>query len=119
MTGKTVIEFHDVWKTFHRHAARMLLRSHLGRLASERGSSHEFAALKRISFRLEQGESLALIGANGAGKSTLLSLVAGLVPPDRGTVSVQGRIAALLELGSGFHPDLTGEENIRLNAALL
>jgi len=68
---------------------------------------------------MEPGESVAVIGGNGAGKSTLLSLVAGLVPPDLGTVNVRGRIAALLELGSGFHPDLTGAENIRLNAALL
>jgi ABC-type polysaccharide/polyol phosphate transport system ATPase subunit len=119
MTGTTIIEFDNVWKTFHRHAGRMLLRSHVGRLASAPVPPQEFCALKKISFRLNRGESLALIGANGAGKSTLLSLVAGLVPPDRGTVGVQGRIAALLELGSGFHPDLTGEENIRLNAALL
>jgi ABC-type polysaccharide/polyol phosphate transport system ATPase subunit len=68
---------------------------------------------------MEHGESLAVVGTNGAGKSTLLSLVAGLVPPDRGTVDVNGRVAALLELGSGFHPDLSGVENVRLNAALL
>jgi ABC-type polysaccharide/polyol phosphate transport system ATPase subunit len=72
-----------------------------------------------VSFRLEQGESLAIVGSNGAGKSTLLSLAAGLTPPDQGHVRVNGRIAALLELGSGFHPDLTGAENLVLNAALL
>jgi ABC-type polysaccharide/polyol phosphate transport system ATPase subunit len=68
---------------------------------------------------VERGESLAVVGPNGAGKSTLLSLVAGLTKPDRGTVTVNGRVAALLELGAGFHPDLTGHENVRLNASLL
>jgi ABC-type polysaccharide/polyol phosphate transport system ATPase subunit len=62
---------------------------------------------------------MAIVGANGAGKSTLLSLVARLAFPDAGTIEVRGRVAALLELGSGFHPDLTGAENVRLNAALL
>jgi ABC-type polysaccharide/polyol phosphate transport system ATPase subunit len=62
---------------------------------------------------------VAVIGANGAGKSTLLSLVTGLAPPSAGTVTVTGRAAALLDLGSGFHPDLTGRENILLNASLL
>jgi ABC-type polysaccharide/polyol phosphate transport system ATPase subunit len=60
-----------------------------------------------------------VVGPNGAGKSTLLSLVAGLSWPDEGEISVEGRVAALLELGSGFHPDLTGEENLRVNAAIL
>ena len=62
---------------------------------------------------------MAIVGSNGAGKSTLLSLVAGLSKPDSGSIAVNGQIAALLELGSGFHPDLTGVENIRLNASLL
>ena len=62
---------------------------------------------------------MAVLGSNGAGKSTLLSLVAGLSRPDAGSIAVNGRIAALLELGSGFHPDLTGAENITLNASLL
>jgi ABC-type polysaccharide/polyol phosphate transport system ATPase subunit len=68
---------------------------------------------------VSEGESVAIIGSNGAGKSTLLSLIAGLAAPDMGTVTVRGRIAALMELGSGFHPDLTGIENTLLNASLL
>jgi ABC-type polysaccharide/polyol phosphate transport system ATPase subunit len=68
---------------------------------------------------VQRGESLAVIGSNGAGKSTLLGLVAGISQPDEGTVTVNGQVTALLELGSGFHPSLTGRENVRLNAALL
>lgn len=75
--------------------------------------------MRNVSFTLNRGEGLAVIGGNGAGKSTLLSLVAGLAPSDEGRIAVDGRIAALFELGSGFHPDLTGIENIRLNASLL
>ena len=81
---------------------------------------HEnFYALRNVSFKVYEGESLAIIGANGAGKSTLLSIIAGLCRPDSGSVQVNGRIAPLLEIGSGFHPDLTGVENVMLNAALL
>ncbi len=119
MTSRPIIEFRDVWKSFHRHSGQLLLRAHVQRLASWRKPVERFDALKKISFRMERGESLAVVGANGAGKSTLLSLIAGLVPPDRGRVDVRGRVAALLELGSGFHPDLTGAENVHLNAALL
>jgi ABC-type polysaccharide/polyol phosphate transport system ATPase subunit len=78
-----------------------------------------FAAVRNVSFALGRGQSMAVIGPNGAGKSTLLSLVAGLSRPDAGSIEVNGRVAALLELGSGFHPDLTGRENVVLNAALL
>jgi ABC-type polysaccharide/polyol phosphate transport system ATPase subunit len=96
----------------------MLLRDRIANLL--RGESRErFYALKRVSFTLEKGESLAVVGPNGAGKSTLLGLLAGLAAADEGTVEVHGRVAALLELGSGFHPDLTGRENVRLNASLL
>ena len=119
MNGARVIEFRDVWKGFHRHTGRLLLRSHLQNALAARRKIEKFYALKGISFQVEHGESLAVVGANGAGKSTLLNLVAALVPPDHGTVSVSGRVAALLELGAGFHPDLTGAENVRLNAALL
>ena len=113
------IEFQNVWKGFRRRSSRVLMRSLLKSLILGRETKEEFQALKAISFRIEPGEGVAIVGSNGAGKSTLLSLVAGLVPPDQGTVKVNGRISPLLELGSGFHPDLTGAENVRLNAALL
>jgi ABC-type polysaccharide/polyol phosphate transport system ATPase subunit len=113
----SVIEFHNVSKKFNRHAGQMLLRNHLTRFL--RRQREDFFALKHVSFSVEHGESLAVIGSNGAGKSTLLGLVAGISQPDEGAVTVNGQLAALLELGSGFHPDLTGRENVRLNAALL
>jgi ABC-type polysaccharide/polyol phosphate transport system ATPase subunit len=114
----TLIEFRGVSKSFARHAGRMLLRD---RLTHWLKGQHQdrFHALKNISFTVDEGEGLAVVGANGAGKSTLLGLVAGLARPDEGMVTVKGRIAALLELGSGFHPDLTGAENVSVNAALL
>ena len=78
-----------------------------------------YPALKNLSFSVRPGESVAIIGANGSGKSTLLKLIAGIFDPSAGTVNVGGRVAALLELGAGFDLDLTGLENIYLNAALL
>jgi lipopolysaccharide transport system ATP-binding protein len=113
-----LIEFQNVSKWFPHSKGRVLLRTHIARWFGH--VQHErFCALNNISFHLNDGECLAIVGANGAGKSTILSLAAGLVKPDQGTVKVNGRIAALLELGSGFHPDLTGAENLVLNAALL
>jgi homopolymeric O-antigen transport system ATP-binding protein len=113
-----LIEFQNVSKWFPHSTGRQLLRTHIARWF---GSVHNepFYALRNVSFQLEEGESLAIVGSNGAGKSTLLGLAAGLSLPDQGRVIVNGRIAALLELGSGFHPDLTGAENLVLNAALL
>jgi ABC-type polysaccharide/polyol phosphate transport system ATPase subunit len=113
-----VIEFHNVSKKFTRHAGQLLLRNHLTRFFT-RQKDDPYFALKHVSFSLERGESLAVIGSNGAGKSTLLGLVAGISNPDEGVVTVNGEVTALLELGSGFHPSLTGRENVRLNAALL
>ena len=112
------ILFHGVWKSFNRHTGPMLIRDRLKQLLHPR--AHEmFHALRDITFLIHQGESMAVIGHNGAGKSTLLNLATNLCRPDQGSVEVNGRVAALLELGSGFHPDLTGAENVRINAALL
>ena len=78
-----------------------------------------FWALRDVSFQLEAGETLGVVGRNGSGKSTLLQLLCGTLAPTSGTVAIEGRVAALLELGSGFNPEFTGLENIYLNAALL
>jgi ABC-type polysaccharide/polyol phosphate transport system ATPase subunit len=110
--------FESVSKIFSRSSGRQLLRGHLKTIFHRR-HLEPFYALKNVSFQLRHCESIAIIGPNGAGKSTLLSMVAGLSFPSQGNVTVNGRVAALLELGTGFHPDLTGAENIHLNASLL
>jgi lipopolysaccharide transport system ATP-binding protein len=88
-----------------------LLRGH--------SAAHVFHALDGVSFELSRGESLGIVGENGAGKSTLLKVIAGVIPPTRGELTVNGRVGALLELGSGFQPEYTGIANIDLAAALL
>ena len=79
----------------------------------------EFWALKNVDFEIDQGTTFGLVGANGSGKSTLLKILAGILRPSEGEVEIYGRLGALLELGAGFHPDLTGRENVYLNASLL
>lgn len=80
---------------------------------------NEYWAVKGVTFSLKRGESLAIVGRNGSGKSTLLQLICGTLVPSEGTIRTKGRIAALLELGSGFNPEFTGRENVFLNASLL
>lgn len=116
--SKAIITCQDVWKSFRHHGGRKLLREQIASWF-RKDSSSTFHALKGVSFEVKQGEGLAVIGKNGAGKSTLLNLVTGLAIADQGSIRVHGRVAALLDLGSGFHPDLTGAENVFLNAALL
>src|SRR5579872_2497106 len=115
----SAIEFRHVSKSFPRLTGQQLLRTHILRWFGSGAHHGEFFALKDVSFRMQQGESVAIVGSNGAGKSTLLGLAAGLATPTSGQVIRNGRLNALLELGSGFHPDLTGAENLILNAALL
>ncbi|MEP6598397.1 MAG: ABC transporter ATP-binding protein [Actinomycetota bacterium] len=111
------IRAHDVSKRFVTHTERST--SLKERLIRRKSSSHEFFALRNFSADLDSGSTVGLIGANGAGKSTLLKVLAGILRPTSGLVEVRGRIASLLELGAGFNGELTGRENVYLNASLL
>ncbi len=114
----SIIKVQGASKIFRQKLGRGLLKDQV-KAAISRQRAEGFYALRRVSFTVEHGESVALIGANGAGKSTMLAMLCGLARPDEGTVEVEGPVAALLELASGFHHDLTGRENVLLNAAFL
>ena len=120
----SVIQVEDVWKQFRiPHERRTTVLDHiagvLSLLEGERYSYEEFWALKQVSFRLEHGESLGIIGPNGSGKSTLLKLIARVMRPDKGTLATSGSMATVLELGIGFHGDLTVKENTRIYGVLM
>jgi len=114
------IEFIDVVQRFRRIQERPdTLREVFAKLRQRRQSYQDFEALKKISFRVSKGEVVGFIGRNGSGKSTILKIIAGVYTPSSGSVKVEGSIAPLIELGAGFHHELTGRENILLNGLLL
>lgn len=115
---KPALELKDLRKSFMlAHGGGASLKTAL--LWWKRKKLEKLEVLKGLTFTVQKGESVALIGRNGAGKSTLLSLIARVYKPSSGTIAVDGRLAPLLELGAGFHPDLTGAENVLFNAMIL
>jgi len=119
------IEFHHIWKKFRKGESVTSLRDRItnifNRLFAKNVKSHTnwFWALQDINFHVEKGEVLGIIGPNGAGKSTILKILAGILRPNQGTTHRVGRLSALIEVTAGFHPDLTGRENIYLNGSIL
>src|SRR5947209_11343811 len=95
------------------------LREFFAKIRRQKATYHDFEALKHVTFRIAKGEMVGIIGRNGSGKSTILKVIAGVYAPSSGRVEVHGRIAPLIELGAGFHHELTGRENILLNGLLL
>src|SRR5437867_4651949 len=117
----TDLQFERVSKKYViRHSVEALskLRSRLGRVFASQ-NQQEFWALRDISFQVKRGQSLGIIGPNGAGKSTILKLLSRITAPTLGRLTINGRLSALIEVGSGFHPELTGRENVYLNGSLL
>ena len=118
------IELTNVTKVYRKYARRKqfaTLKSALltGSLIQDLQPDETFPALKGVSFNVPGGRTYGIIGRNGSGKSTALKLVAGITKPTTGTVKVQGRISALIELGAGFHPEISGRENVFINGIML
>jgi ABC-type polysaccharide/polyol phosphate transport system ATPase subunit len=118
MSEPIAIEVQDVWKKFRLyHERNQSLKAIVVR--GRRARYNEFDALKGVTLQVPEGQTFGLIGENGSGKSTLLKCIARILEPDRGSIHSRGKISALLELGAGFHPELSGQENIFLNGAIL
>lgn len=119
---KPIVEVQNLAKKFriqHLAGGYLTLREQLLKYFESANVKEDFWALNDISFEVQPGESLGIIGRNGAGKSTLLKILSRITPPTRGRITTRGRVASLLEVGTGFHPELTGRENIFFNGSLL
>ncbi len=123
MSPEGTVTIDHVWKRFRSDRGRRLLRDHvsrIGRRVARREGVDEWRwVLRDINFKIEPGESVGFVGSNGAGKSTLLKIISGVMFPHTGSVAVEGRIGALIEVASGIHPELTGKENISVFGTLL
>ena len=114
------VEVDDVTMIFNMASESLTnLKEYFIKLAKHELFFEEFRALKHISFDIHRGEVVGLVGTNGSGKSTMLKIIAGVLEPSEGSITVRGNIAPLIELGAGFDPELTARENIYLNGALL
>jgi lipopolysaccharide transport system ATP-binding protein len=127
MTNNVVIEVNNISKKFCKTLGHLIkygfvdIGKGIVGLESDSGKlrRHEFWALNKVSFKVKRGETLGIIGPNGSGKSTLLKLLNGIFMPDQGKIIVKGKVGALINVGAGFHPMLTGRENIYINGAIL
>lgn len=122
---KPILQIQNISKKFrihHENKPYLSLREeliHLTNFRKSKSSDEDFWALRDVSFEVGPGESVGIIGKNGAGKSTLLKILSKITPPTEGRIIARGRIASLLEVGTGFHPELTGRENVYLNGSIL
>lgn len=125
MSSEPIISFSNVWKKYSKQQVlNNSLRDEIvsvitGKKCREELAEGEFWALKGVSFTVKKGKCIGLYGPNGSGKSTILKLISNITYPTKGNIVVKGRVAPLIELGAGMHPDLTGVENIYMNGTIL
>ncbi len=117
---RAVVKVENVTKEFTIRRTHTLKETIVWSLTGRRNEiSEQFRALSNVSFTVNEGDTIALLGFNGSGKSTMLKLISGVMREDSGYIGVRGKVAGLIEVGAGFHPDLTGRENVYLNGAIL